>query len=61
MVRVSFAKRYVKHDGKLYPPSSPIEIRDEDLEQFLELGAVLLVREAEEKVAPKRKRRGAKP
>jgi hypothetical protein len=55
MARVSF-ERYVKHDGKLYPPKAVIEVREEELAALLELGATRLV-----EAPAKRKRRGAKP
>jgi hypothetical protein len=57
MARVSFERRYVKHDGKLYPPKAVLEVREEELAALLELGATL-VRETKEPA--KRKRRGAK-
>lgn len=59
MARVSFERRYVKHDGKLYPPKAVLEVREEELEALLELGATLVRDETEQPA--KRKRRGTKP
>lgn len=56
MVRVHFEARYVKHDGKLYPPKTAIDVREDELAALLELGAVLV----QEAGPATRKRRGAK-